>query len=212
MPKKITRTASIIVANEIRTGATKANPQGFVVGIPGMAQIGPTQSASNDATIDFTTGIDSTYNIYMIVGTNIVPVSDDVYFYCQVSEDAGSTWKTASSYNNSVFTHTLTNTNVTGASNRTAILLTTTTGTWKAGNATGESLSFVLYIHGPSSTVLYKNIGGACHYTAADGNIRSTIFNGQWKGDTGVIDGMRFLLQSGNITSGEFSLYGLAKT
>ena len=51
-----------------------------------------TQTASGDASISFTTGIDSTYKEYMFVCNNIRPATDNVQFHFQTSTDGGSSY------------------------------------------------------------------------------------------------------------------------
>jgi hypothetical protein len=51
-----------------------------------------TQTASGDASISFTTGIDSTYKEYMFIFNNIHPATDDANFEFNGSTDGGSTY------------------------------------------------------------------------------------------------------------------------
>src|SRR6056300_1725488 len=51
-----------------------------------------TQTASASATIDFTSGIDSTYDSYVFKFINIHPQTDTVYFQMNLSTDGGSTY------------------------------------------------------------------------------------------------------------------------
>jgi hypothetical protein len=51
-----------------------------------------TQTASASATIDFTSGIDSTYDSYVFKFINCHPATDDVKFTFQLSTDSGSNY------------------------------------------------------------------------------------------------------------------------
>lgn len=62
---------------------------------PGLVKI-DTQSFSASAEIEFTTGIDTTYDLFMIVGTDIHE-SNAHELNLEVSTDGGSTWKTGAS-------------------------------------------------------------------------------------------------------------------
>jgi hypothetical protein len=51
-----------------------------------------TQTASGDASISFTTGIDSTYKEYMFIFNDIHVSTNDAYFQFNLSTDGGSTY------------------------------------------------------------------------------------------------------------------------
>ena len=53
------------------------------------------QTASNAASIEFTTGIDSTYNEYVFIFTRINPATDQANFTFQCSTDGGSNYDVA---------------------------------------------------------------------------------------------------------------------
>ena len=59
-----------------------------------------TQTASGSASVSFTTGIDSTYDVYMFKFININPATDAVQFTFQTSTDGGSNYNitTTSTY------------------------------------------------------------------------------------------------------------------
>ena len=50
------------------------------------------QTAANVASIVFSRGITVQHNNYMVMCYNVVPVTDDVNFFMDVSTDGGSTW------------------------------------------------------------------------------------------------------------------------
>jgi hypothetical protein len=51
-----------------------------------------TQTASGDASISFTTGIDSTYKEYMFIFNNIHPATDRAKLNFNLSTDGGSSY------------------------------------------------------------------------------------------------------------------------
>jgi hypothetical protein len=60
-----------------------------------------TQTASGDASISFTTGIDSTYKEYMFIFNNIHPATDGTSLQFNLSTDSGSSYnvtKTSTSF------------------------------------------------------------------------------------------------------------------
>jgi hypothetical protein len=152
-------------------------------------------SASSSATIDITSGFDSTYNTYAIVITNVLPSSSS-QFQLQ-TQRSGSFADTELAMHRYVSTTTVSgqrNLSVTNAS-------MSTTASLGGG-------SFILYINNPTNTTAYKSIYGNGGYTMADGEHTFTIFGGFQK-NTAALTGVRFLFASGNIATGTFKLYGI---
>ncbi len=160
-----------------------------------------TQTASNDATIDFT-GIDSTYDTYILYASNVVPVTNSQELHLRF--ESGGTWQTATykwAYEGSSAAPSRTNT---GSPSDSKIELSGT-----VGSDTGEGISFDLKLFGPSNTALYKKIHGTSTIDLSNADLVRYLFTGAWKGGTGAVTGLRFFFQSGNIESGKFSLYGV---
>lgn len=74
----------------ISNGTTIFNAGTFNVG--GSLTLISTQTASNSASISFTTGIDSTYKEYQFWFIDIHPRTDNVYFQFNMSTDSGSNY------------------------------------------------------------------------------------------------------------------------
>ncbi|KKN57913.1 hypothetical protein LCGC14_0557440 [marine sediment metagenome] len=165
------------------------------------------QSASNNAVIDFTSGIDGTYNTYLLVGSNIVPETDNVIPFLRVSI-AGTFKSGASDYNWTSFQFNATGSNHSGDTADNEIQM----GAITVGSAAGENCSFFAFINGPSNTALNKMIGGMHFNINQLGNVFGQIFSGSYMAGTEAIDGIQMGFLSGNVESGELALYGLAKT
>ena len=58
----------------------------------GKLKLISSQTASNSASISFTSGLNSTYKVYKFVCVNIHPRNDDVYFTFNLSTDGGSNY------------------------------------------------------------------------------------------------------------------------
>jgi hypothetical protein len=58
-----------------------------------------TATASASASIEFTSGIDSTYKEYVFYFVNIHPATDDVDFSFNLSTDSGSNYNVSKNYN-----------------------------------------------------------------------------------------------------------------
>ena len=167
-------------------------------------------TASNDATIDFTSGIDGTYDAYKIEFSGLRPATDGTYLRILVSEDAGSTWKTTSgNYYQCGVVYRSDSTSATNNSQTlTEIRPIINVAGWQAGNATTESMSGFIQFYHPASTALHKPFLISMSHGSTLGAEVRTFLGGRYTG-AAAIDGIQFLMSSGNITSGEFTFYGL---
>lgn len=166
-----------------------------------------TQTASSSSAISFTSGITSTYDKYMVELNDVRPATE-AHFILEVSTDAGSTWKTAAGdYSwEAVESRRGEITTRTGPRDDRMML---TGGKFLAGNGTEDALAGTLRFSDPSSAtskqIFYWQAG---MMTGTD--LISLTGTGLYRSATAV-DGIRFKFSSGNIASGSFSLYGLAK-
>jgi hypothetical protein len=167
------------------------------------------QTASSSSSIDFTTGIDSTYDEYVVEFTSVVPASNAA-FWLRVSED-GSSWKAgASDYNQSA-----PSTRDDGAAGGATfcstgdvriVLATTVSNSAADGGAAGT-----IRLYAPSNSAGKKLIGFYAAAQYGSGFFSASGF-GRYQGTNNAIVGVRFLMSTGNITSGTFALYGVKKS
>ena len=170
-----------------------------------------TQTASSSATIDFTSGIDSTYDAYMFKFYDIHPATDGQVFSFQGSTDTGSSYgvtTTSSVFNSNHYE----NDSSTALDYNTAADLAQSTGeislTRQVGNDNDQSASGELYLFNPSSSTFVKHfISTTQTYRNAD--ISQQQFTGGYLNTTSSIDAIRFKFASGNIDSGTIKLYGI---
>ena len=155
-----------------------------------------TQTASNDATIDFTSGIDTTYKNYVVIGSNIVPATNaqELRFRHSVS----STFQTTGYYYSLDDRAGGTNENL-----GTFIAITNQ----GIGDAEGVSFEMIAYDPAGSGYTMY-NYRGSYHDNASIGGCR--VFGGSGDTSARALDGFRFYFASGNISSGTFKFYGIS--
>ena len=179
----------------------------------GLAGAGPvliqSQTASGSASIEFTTGLDSTYDRYMFVFVDIHPATDNVglMFDCSVSSSYGTTKTTTYfiAYHNEAGSDT-------SLSYQTSRDLAQGTGsqylTVTTGNAADECASGVLHLIAPASTTYVKQFYSRAN--SYDGN-NYTMDNyaAGYINTTSAVDGVKFTMSSGNIDAGTFKLYGV---
>lgn len=203
-----TKTANTIYAGP-SSGAAAAPSFRALVGAEASMVLISTASASTSATVDFTSGITSTYDTYIATFTNVIPATDDSQFYLRVSQ-SGTFKSGGADYrwgNNTVDSAAGTSAASGVASDSKMILSNASSSTASAGGING----YVIF-NGPASAT--GNKAFRWNLTAAR-TVSVTLWvtdgGGQFILNSTAIDGIRFLMSAGNITSGNFALYGVRK-
>ena len=170
-----------------------------------------TQTASNSATVSFTSGIDSTYKEYVFKFINVHPATNSTMFGFQV--DTG----TNTNYNQTI-TSSLFNAanNEAGTENIFGYQSTMDqhqgTAFQKLANNTGnendECISGTLTIFDPSNTTFTKFFQSRISELHNENYIFDTHTAG-YINTTTAITRAQFKFESGNIDSGTFKLYGI---
>jgi len=166
------------------------------------------------AYVDFAHGsggvvLDGTYKAYAVVITELIPADDGSAVYVRTSTNAGSSFDAGASdyaWNGVYYTAAAVAQNDSTGAAQIELGL----GNVGAGNKTNESLSITLYLINPSNATVYKNFSWSIFgASSTSGELRAAQGIGHRLATTDV-DAIRFLMSSGNITSGTFTLYGLA--
>ena len=152
-------------------------------------------NVTNAASADFTTGFSATYNTYMLICSEFRAVTSSTQLLCRFR--FGTTFVT-SAYNYGRQTNGVGAT----ASNSNAFYLAE--GASIDSNAALRQ-SFILHILSANTNLANKQVHWSC--LGFDGN-NQVSGAGVNTGQTGVLTGIQFLAQSGNI-DGKFRLYGL---
>ena len=186
------------------------------MGIPTLIK---TETASNDATVSFVDGassvvLDSTYDEYMFVFTDIGPATDSVLFTFQVNatDDAGGGYDTSlitsttfKAYHNEAGTDTVlgydTETDQAQAAGFQCLLTS-------QGNGSDESAAGILHLFSPSSTTYVKHFYATMNSYAASNYIFHQYTAG-YINDTTAIDEIQFKMSSGNF-DGVIQLFGIS--
>ena len=170
------------------------------------------QTASNSASISFTTGINSTYKEYQFWFDNLVPASNSVQFGINFSTDGGSTysvtktssWFQALHYENDSNTYLQYRTE-NDLAQSTAIQLLTF-GVRNATPDTDEGVCGTLNFYNPSSTTYVK------HFIANTHSVREwshNVFCSGYCNTTSAVNAVKFQYDSGNIATGTILMYGI---
>jgi hypothetical protein len=161
------------------------------------------QTASNSASISFTTGINSTYKEYQFYFIDIHPRTDGGLFQFNMSTDSGSNYnvtKTTTAFR-AIHNEAGTSTQLAYRTDFDLAQSTAFQGLMEAiGNGADESASGTLQLFNPASTTYVKhfisNFNGYYdgdfsfnYYIAGYGNTTSAINAVQFKMDSGNMDG-----------------------
>ena len=170
-----------------------------------------TQTASSDNTIQFASGIDSTYKEYIIKYINVHPASDGQNF--QVNFRDGSTAYDATKTTSFFEAEHGEDGTGAGIAYNTAADVAQGTGVQRVTGGVGadndQCCSGYLVLYDPSNTTFVK------HFVMRTANLRSDdiAFDSYVAGycnTTSAIDGVQFSFASGAVASGTFKLYGVS--
>jgi hypothetical protein len=185
------------------------------MGIPTLIK---TLTASNDASLSFVDGaasvtLDSTYDEYMFVFTDIGPATDNVDFTWQVNatDDAGG------GYDTSLITSTAFHAYLSEGNSEALEYIASADQAQAAGfqvinralgNGADESCAGILHLFSPASTTYVKHFYSRSHgYYYAD--MAYSFFAAGYINDTTAIDEIQFKMSSGNF-DGVIQMYGIA--
>lgn len=177
------------------------------------------QTASTSATLDFTSFLDAAYDEYLFEGFNLRPATDQADLYCRMGT-AGPSYDSGTNYygamrlgTGTVSVSGATGTPQSGSSNgtktqadagSTAIMVAK-----DISNASADygHASFSLRLVRPQSTAVMKHVyGQSVWHDGAE--VFSAIVGYLWASTSAVV-AVRFLMSSGNITSGLIRAYGI---
>lgn len=170
------------------------------------------QTASDSASISFTTGIDSTYKEYQFWFIDVHPRTDDPNFTFNFSTDAGSnynvtkttTWFQAYHSENDAFTALTYNTSLDLAQSTAFQVMSANV----SNNADADN-SGVLTLFNPASTTYVKHfISNVITNTSGTPSYAQHSFQAGYGNTTSAINAIQFKMSSGNI-DGTILMYGI---
>jgi hypothetical protein len=173
----------------------------------GSAVLLSTATASDDASIEFT--LPTAYKQVKFGFYNVTPASDGVSFKfdCSVSSSYGTTKTTTFfiAYHNEAGSDT-------SLSYQTSRDLAQGTGsqnlTVTTGNGADESAAGELILYNPASTTYVKHfVANTNSYDYNNYTIES--FPAGYTNTTSALDGIKFLMSSGNISTGTIKMWGI---
>ena len=170
------------------------------------------QTASSSATIDFTSGIDDTYDEYVLKFINAHPQTDNVNFEFQGSTNGGSSYG-VSITSTSFRSHADSAGGSTEISYLTGQDLANSTSFQKLANASSgdhdDGNSGTIHLFSPASTTFVKHFITTSFYIAQNDSVINRFEAGYFN-STSAITAIQFKFSSGDIDSGIFKLYGVS--
>lgn len=165
-------------------------------------------TASSSATISFT-GLSSTYDSYVVMISKLAPATDSVILYMRTSTNNGSSYDSgASDYAWNSSGCSINNTwDPEGSTGDSKISLVGDQASEELGNAAGETCAGCVWIYKPSATEYCKIKFDFCYHDITT-NIAG-VYGGGVRLTAADVDAIQFYMSSGNISTGDFRLYGL---
>jgi hypothetical protein len=163
-------------------------------------------TASTSATLDFTTFLSATYDTYQFELIDVLPATSTADLWIRMGTGAGPTWDSGANYTWAYSQDSqIPNTANLGAAGASAIKIGHSLGNGATNGVSGEVM-----LYNPQSAVVHKRLTVRLADVDSSGNFVSASAAGQYVSAT-ALTGIRFLMSSGNITSGTIRVYGLAK-
>jgi len=169
-----------------------------------------TATASGSSSIEFTSGIDSTYDVYYFEFINIHPQTDNIVFKFNLSTDGGSNYnvtKTTTAFNalhleSGSFSELVYDTGQDLAQS------TADQSLCLSGADADQAISGSLFLYNPSSTTFVK------HFTSTSSSVAQqdgefNYFIAGYGNTTSAINAIKFVMSSGNIDAGTIKMYGI---
>ena len=191
-------------------GANKA----AIMGVAGVSTenivLLATETAAGDASITFTSDINSTYGEYIFGFYNIHPETDDIFFGFQVNASGESGY-------NETITSTYFHANHEEADDGAEVTYVVASDqaqgtalqhlTSHGGNDNDASVAGILHLFNPSSTTYAKHFYGQFHLMGT-ANAKNA-FPAGYINVTAAITEIEFKFSSGNIDAGKIKMWGV---
>lgn len=169
------------------------------------------QTASNSASISFTTGINSTYKEYQFWCINCHPANNDVFLTFNLSTDGGSTYAVTKTTTSFISFQNEAGTDA-GLQYQGGSDLAQGTGfqilTEGIGNTNDDHGSGILQLFNPASTTYVKHFIGNFEKSNGTGYSVNSYTAG-YGNTTSAINAVQFKMSSGNIDDGTIALFGV---
>tara|TARA_Y100001938_G_scaffold147923_1_gene230298 strand:- start:18 stop:623 length:606 start_codon:yes stop_codon:yes gene_type:complete len=168
-------------------------------------------TASSSASIEFTSGIDSTYKEYKFFFINMHPATDNTQFTFNLSSDGGSNYNVTKTTSYFDAYHDEAGSGATVRYLASSDLAQSTAYQplgISVGNQNDESTSGIMHLFNPADTTFVKHfISRSNTYYSADYSVDTYVAG--YGNTTSAVNAISFKFVSGNIDSGKILMFGL---
>ena len=192
----------------ISNGTTILDAGAFSVGL-GSQILLSTATASSSASIEFTSGIDSTYDIYQFEFINIHPSTDGAEFQFNLSTDGGSNYNVTKTTTTPLAQHSEDNATTSLEYNSSRDLAQSTSDQIigvAVGSDNDQNCSGTLHLFNPSSTTFVKHFISRVNSSTSSNRTLDSFFAG-YGNTTSAVNAVIFRMTSGNIDAGTIKMY-----
>ncbi len=166
--------------------------------------------AASSASLDFTTGIDATYDEYLFVLVNIVPFVDGETLGMRVSHNGGSAWETWTVYDTVGSRAAVVVGGLVLVNDPSQVFIRV--GQNISGAATFGGLCGEVRLFQPASGTVRKMVKiNTSMAVVGTGEMQDYNTTGLYKQNTAPVNAVRFIGLSGIISSGTIYMYGIKK-
>ena len=179
----------------------------------GKLKLLSTATASSSSSIEFTSGIDSTYDIYKFEMIDIHPSTDGMKLKFNLSTDGGSNYNVTKTSTFFLTLHYEADDGTSLAYNTGNDLAQSTAdqtiinGVGSDNDASGNA---VLYLFNPSSSVYVKHFIATCNRYGNGSTYSGNDYMAGYGNTTSAVDAIKFIPSTGNIDAGTFKMYGIS--
>jgi hypothetical protein len=205
----ITTSGVLLPASLVNNSIANVTAYNASVATGGMKLIS-SQTASNSASISFTTGIDSTYKEYQFYCIDIHPRTDNVFFRFNLSTDSGSNYnvtKTTTAFSG----YHAENDSYAGLVYQGGDDLAQSTSfqnlCQEVGSDADQANAGILQLFNPASTTYVKHFISNFN-TAKPDDFSVNLFVAGYGNTTSAVNAVQFSMSSGNF-DGTILLYGI---
>lgn len=171
-----------------------------------------TATASSSASIEFTSGIDSTYDIYKFEFINIHPQTDGAEFEFNLSTDGGSNYNVTKTTTTPLAQHSEDDATTSLEYNSSRDLAQSTSDQIigvAVGSDNDQNCSGTLHLFNPSSTIFVKHFISRVNSSTSANRTLDSFFAG-YGNTTSAVNAVIFRMSSGNLDSGTIKMYGIS--
>jgi len=195
----------VLTANGVGTPST------YQAASSGLTLISTSTISGSPSELTITSGIDSTYEDYLVILEDIIIATDGQPLNLQISDDGGSTYESgATDYEYHVAISDSSATTYVGQASAGTTFIRLANS---LGNTSADGMTMNLWLRNPASaaTNFKCDFHGSAHRTTSP-SFRNAFGVGCYNAATSAVDAIRIYAGSGNLTSGTVRLYGVAKS